>query len=237
MSLTHELLDELAQVKGELASRLETTVRTCELLGIDLDEARKAPGKPSDVLFEHAQRLRRALNGSRKLLVESLRIERKLRHERDEADTRAAALQTEVQRLTFERQPLEGAYSAVLKQNDELQQRLAEAEKLPRAVTDVIEIAKKIEKQAFAKGVENFEIGTFSSLAYALKRLASPGCADEDPESSWENNFGPDYEVDDDGSILEADGILSVRAGYCQCSRLVDGSQVGTGCADGEKTE
>lgn len=49
--------------------------------------------------------------------------------QRDEGLAREAELQSEVQRLTFERQPLEGAYSAVLKQNDAFQQRLAEAEK------------------------------------------------------------------------------------------------------------
>lgn len=141
---------ELAQVKGELASRLETTVRTCELLGIDLDEARKAPGKPSDVLFEHAQKLRRALNGSRKLLVESLRIERKLRHERDEGLAREAELKdaAEGYRVWGGGMRLE---------RDALQQRLAEAEKL--------------------LGISWFS-STPEHRAAIDAFLASPGCAD-----------------------------------------------------------
>lgn len=65
--------------------------------------------------------------------------------QRDEGLAREAELQSEVQRLAFERQPLEGAYSAVLKQNDALQQRLAEAEKLLNSP----------ELYDFAKGVVN----------------------------------------------------------------------------------
>jgi len=79
--------------------------------------------------------------------------------QRDEGLAREAELQSEVQRLAFERQPLEGAYSAVLKQNDALQQRLAEAEKLLTAC-------------------EGAPLSWGHSASGITKFLASHGCAD-----------------------------------------------------------
>lgn len=37
------------------ASFLETVAKACDLLGIDLDDAKHADGQPSDVLFSHAK--------------------------------------------------------------------------------------------------------------------------------------------------------------------------------------
>jgi len=128
-------------------------------------------GRDYDALAAQRDELMQARNG----LVENndaLHMQlAELRAQRDEGLAREAEAQRTIELYVK-------GEASLREENEALQQRLAEAEKLPRAVTDVIEIAKKIEKQAFAKGVENFEIGTFSSLAYALKRLASPGCAD-----------------------------------------------------------
>lgn len=44
-------------LRHDVASFLETMAKTCELLGIDLESAKSAEDKPSDVLFEHAKRL------------------------------------------------------------------------------------------------------------------------------------------------------------------------------------
>ncbi|QZA71275.1 hypothetical protein AH02_32 [Pseudomonas phage AH02] len=51
------LLAENQLLKHEIASFLETMAITCDALGIDLDEAKHADGKPSDVLLEHARKL------------------------------------------------------------------------------------------------------------------------------------------------------------------------------------
>jgi len=52
------LLAENRLLKHDVASYLETMAKTCELLGIDLDNAKHADGKPSDVLFSHAKAMR-----------------------------------------------------------------------------------------------------------------------------------------------------------------------------------
>lgn len=49
---------EIDLLKYDIGSYLETLGRTCELLGIDLNEAKNAGGKPSDVLHRHAKALR-----------------------------------------------------------------------------------------------------------------------------------------------------------------------------------
>lgn len=43
---------------NKLASYLETTAKTCALLGVDLEAAKGASGKPSDVLYSHAKAMR-----------------------------------------------------------------------------------------------------------------------------------------------------------------------------------
>ena len=91
--------------------------------------------------------------------------------QRDEGLAREAELQSEVQRLTFERQPLEGAYSAVLKQNDALQQRLTEAERLLRLFRRNLNGGGD-----HLRGMEHGE-----AFRAASAFLASPGCADGDP--------------------------------------------------------
>jgi hypothetical protein len=91
--------------------------------------------------------------------------------QRDEGLAREAELQSEVHRLTFERQPLEGAYSAVLKQNDALQQRLAEAEKLLRKV-DMRPAGNIAEVPIYWWNHRN---------EFLQSCIASPGCADGEP--------------------------------------------------------
>lgn len=47
---------------------------------------------------------------------------------------------------------------------DKLRERLAAAE-------NVVEVARTIDKEAFAKGTQNVDIGRFRSLDYALRRF------------------------------------------------------------------
>jgi septal ring factor EnvC (AmiA/AmiB activator) len=98
---------------------------------------------------------------------------RTLAAQRDEGLAREAELQSEVQRLTFERQPLEGAYSAVLKQNDALQQRLAEAEKLPD---------RKDGNSPTLSNHRSYNQGWNAALD-AVVAIRSPGCADGEQTS------------------------------------------------------
>lgn len=44
-------------LRHEAASYLETVAKVCDMLGVDLESAKTAEGKPSDVLFDHAQKL------------------------------------------------------------------------------------------------------------------------------------------------------------------------------------
>ncbi|RRW59547.1 hypothetical protein EGJ51_18115 [Pseudomonas fulva] len=55
---THADPAEVALLRHDIASYLETMAKTCDLLGIDLEAAKNAEGKPSEVLFKHAQELR-----------------------------------------------------------------------------------------------------------------------------------------------------------------------------------
>lgn len=57
-ALLNERDAEIDMLKHDIGSYLETLGRTCELLGIDLNEAKNAAGKPSDVLHRHAKGLR-----------------------------------------------------------------------------------------------------------------------------------------------------------------------------------
>lgn len=67
-------------------------------------------------------------------------------------------------------------------------------------------------------------------LAPASPQAAQP-VADN---SDWENTYGPDYEVDDVGSVSKVDTLLSVRDGYCRCGRLVAGHALSTHADAGE---
>lgn len=44
-------------LRHDLASYLETVAKVCDMLGIDLESAKGAEGKPSDVFFDHVQKL------------------------------------------------------------------------------------------------------------------------------------------------------------------------------------
>ncbi|WP_017903551.1 hypothetical protein [Pseudomonas asplenii] len=48
-------------LRHDVGSFLETAAKTCDLLGIDIQAAQSADGKPSDVLFKHTQALRAKL--------------------------------------------------------------------------------------------------------------------------------------------------------------------------------
>jgi hypothetical protein len=65
-----ELQKENRLLRHESASFLQTMAKTCELLGIDRDSAKQAPGKPSDVLYAHAKALQQRLAEAEKLLRE-----------------------------------------------------------------------------------------------------------------------------------------------------------------------
>lgn len=49
-------------LRHDIASYLETAAKVCELLGVDVYAARNTEGKPSDVLFSHAQALNSRLS-------------------------------------------------------------------------------------------------------------------------------------------------------------------------------
>lgn len=67
---------------------------------------------------------------------------------------------------------------------------------------------------------------------------ASPQAAQPVADNSdWENTYGPDYEVDDVGSVPKVDTLLSVRDGYCRCGRLVAGHALSTHADAGEVDE
>lgn len=70
-------------LRHDIASFLETMAKTCELLGIDLESAKTAEGKPSDVLFEHAQRLTAELKIANDPLNIEVHTSNKLGAERD----------------------------------------------------------------------------------------------------------------------------------------------------------
>ena len=55
------LREENKLVRHDIASYLETAAKTCELLEIDVEAAKNAEGKPSDVLLAHAQALQQRL--------------------------------------------------------------------------------------------------------------------------------------------------------------------------------
>ena len=59
---------EVRLLKHDVASYLETAAKTCDLLGIDLEAAKTAEGKPSDVLYRHAMALQAELTKARELL-------------------------------------------------------------------------------------------------------------------------------------------------------------------------
>lgn len=68
------LREENALLRHDIASYLETMAKTCDLLGIDTESAKNAEGKPSDVLFKHAQELRAQLAERGALLREARSI-------------------------------------------------------------------------------------------------------------------------------------------------------------------
>lgn len=55
------LREEKKQLRHDIASYLETTAKVCELLGVDVNAAKNAEGKPSDVFHAHAQALQQRL--------------------------------------------------------------------------------------------------------------------------------------------------------------------------------
>lgn len=77
------LREENNLLRHGVASYLETTAKVCDLLGIDVDSAKNAEGKPSDVLFAHAQALQQRLTDAEKLL----------REVRDSGDWHSSALE------------------------------------------------------------------------------------------------------------------------------------------------
>jgi hypothetical protein len=56
-----ELREENRLLNHDIASYLETAAKVCDLLGIDVYDAKHAEGKPSDVLFNHATALQQRL--------------------------------------------------------------------------------------------------------------------------------------------------------------------------------
>lgn len=52
------------------ASFLETVAKVCDLLGIDLDDAKHADGQPSDVLFSHAKDQAAKLDAAKQHIAE-----------------------------------------------------------------------------------------------------------------------------------------------------------------------
>lgn len=56
-----EMERENRLLRHDCASFLETMAKTCDLLGIDAKSAQNAQGKPSDVLYEHANDLQQRL--------------------------------------------------------------------------------------------------------------------------------------------------------------------------------
>ena len=60
----NRLQAEVRLLKHDVASYLETAAKTCGLLGIDLEAAKTAEGKPSDVLYRHALALQSDLTSA-----------------------------------------------------------------------------------------------------------------------------------------------------------------------------
>lgn len=158
----------------------------CDTLWLDLMTFVKARPLDYDDLATERDELIQARNG----LIENndnLHIQlAELRDQLDEGFARQAELREELRQMTVARDRWQFDYKneqdttgRLIDRCDHLTKRLAEAEKQPRALTDVIEIARKIDKEAFAKGTQNVEVGTFRSLAYAPGRLTSPACTNE----------------------------------------------------------
>lgn len=62
-------------LRHDVASYMETMGRTCELLSSDLEDAKTAEGKPSDVLFRHAQALQSELTKAEFLVNQALHLQ------------------------------------------------------------------------------------------------------------------------------------------------------------------
>lgn len=67
-ALVTRLQAEVRLLKHDVAYYLETAAKTCDLLGIDLEAAKTAEGKPSDVLYRHAMALQAELTRAREEL-------------------------------------------------------------------------------------------------------------------------------------------------------------------------
>ena len=63
-AIVTRLQAEVRLLKHDVASYLETAAKTCGLLGIDLEAAKTAEGKPSDVLYRHALALQSDLTSA-----------------------------------------------------------------------------------------------------------------------------------------------------------------------------
>ena len=85
---THADPAEVDLLRHDIASYLETMAKTCDLLGIDTESAKTAEGKPSDVLFKHAQDLRTEVERLRRL-VDSKECERQQHLEECAAEVNA----------------------------------------------------------------------------------------------------------------------------------------------------